>query len=169
MIRLATGLAGNIRMEVVGVLNDFHQSAAAKYITTAFHVRISPLMKRLSENRKQAFRRAIVLNYVLGSICLLIGSLLPLPSSSRESHSSNQAGISACLRFDRAAARAHKLSLTENKAPRRHHNFAAATSSSWATLIRFKSRFARNSYSEANYSSIQISHPSGRAPPQFTT
>jgi hypothetical protein len=127
-------------------------------------------MKLLGENRRQAFRRAVIFNCVLGSICLLIVSLLPPQGSVRESSGSNQAEFSACCsRFDRVTVRTQNVPFAQSKAQRRQANLAATIPDRWSGLIQFKPGLARTFYRETIYYSVQTSQPSDRAPPPFTT
>jgi hypothetical protein len=127
-------------------------------------------MKLLGENRRQAFRRAVIFNCVLGSICLLIVSLLPPQGSVRESSASNQAEFSACCsRFDRVTVRTQSIPFAQSKAQRRQANLAATIPGRWSGLIQLKPGLARTFYTETTYYSVQTSQPSDRAPPPFTT
>lgn len=132
------------------------------------YVRIIVPMKWKHENRKHSSRRATVFNCMLGSICLLIGSLLPAPARAQESLASNRTGFSACCsQFDRATAGAKNPSFAQSKAQRRQSNLAAVSSSSWSGLARLRHGFARATHPEAIHSSVRASHPSDRAPPPF--
>ncbi|HEX8089360.1 MAG TPA: hypothetical protein VF762_10935 [Blastocatellia bacterium] len=105
---------------------------------------------------------------MLGSICLLIGGLLPTPSGAQESLAPIRTGFSACCsQFDRVTVGAKNLSFAQGKAQRRQSNLAAVSSSSWSRLARLKHGFARSSHSKAIHSQVRVSHPSDRAPPPF--
>ncbi|MFP5265707.1 MAG: hypothetical protein ACLGJB_27810 [Blastocatellia bacterium] len=123
-------------------------------------------MKQRRENRKHPLRRATVFNCVLGSVCLLIVSLLPAPYDAGESFAPCPAGFSACCsQVDRVTAGAKNLSFAQSKAQRRQSHVAAVSPGSWFGLARLGRGFARAAHTEAIHSSVQVSHPSDRAPP----
>jgi len=105
---------------------------------------------------------------VAGIICILVFGLLPLPCESLEPLTPYQAGFyDSCPDPARFTARTQNLNLAQSKTTRRQANLALVTSSGWPALIQVEGHLAHASYSRAAYSSLQISHPSGRAPPSL--
>jgi hypothetical protein len=125
-------------------------------------------MKQPGENRKQVFGRAMNFSCVPFIVCLLVCGLLPVTGEARQSQASDQAGFSAsCPGPHRLTARPQNLTLAQGKTTRRQVNLAPATSNSWSSVIQIEGHPAHTSYSRATYSSLQISHPSDRAPPSL--